>query len=445
MDFAQLFKDARERAAKALESAREIRTRATAAEAWSAEDRQEFDRAMKDFASANTEAEENRQQMVQLDELSAAETEYFAPAAGRAPRSAQELLTEREQKAKSHRGAFMKYLYGGENMLTQGELTSFVRNVPQVDEALAAGIHPREAFALVSDVDSLGGFLVPEDFVNELIKDLAGFTVIRPRARVRQTNRAAATFMTVATTGTDPYVTGVSGAWKGQGYVTGGTAIPTQDQPTFGRERVPVHLWSPDVIELTQELMEDAAVDLDAEIRMILAEHRGLDEDSAFINGTGVGHPEGILNAGIATVQSGAANGMSYGGLVDMWTTLPAQYRQRDGVAWLMNSLTYGLVLLLEDGASQLIVNPTRGVYTDIPHLFNKPIIFSEFMPDGDTDTNKAVVLGDFGYYAIADRRDLRIQRLVERYAPNVGILASARVGGQVLRTNPFRIMVVGA
>jgi len=46
-------------------------------------------------------------------------------------------------------------------------------------------------------------------------------------------------------------------------------------------------------------------------------------------------------------------------------------------------------------------------------------------------------------YYLIADRQEMRIQRLAERFAPNVGLLATARVGGQTLRTAAFRTQKV--
>src|SRR5262249_29320292 len=93
----------------------------------------------------------------------------------------------------------------------------------------------------------------------------------------------------------NPYSSGLSGNWKAEGYVVGGTAPPTQDQPTFGLERVPTHIWSPDVIEITIDLLEDAAIDLDAEVRGLLAEVKGLDEDWAFLKGPGGGLPQGIM------------------------------------------------------------------------------------------------------------------------------------------------------
>ena len=197
---------------------------------------------------------------------------------------------------------------------------------------------------------------------------------------------------------------------------------------------------APPVETTNQHDERRSAEALDAEVRALFAETKAMDEDYGFILGSGVGMPQGILNmSGIATVPSGAANGQSYGGIVSLFTSLPAQYRPR--ATWLMNSLTYGLILQQESSGGMVLFPPNTLPNT----LFGRPIDFSEWMPDGDTDDNKAIVFGDFSYYAIVDRTDLRVQRLTERFAPNIGLLATARVGGQPLKIAPFRIQEVGA
>lgn len=413
-------------ALEALSAARKLRDE-TKAEDWTAEHQSTFDKAMADWSDHHDKVVEFRRQQEQQEQLDAAWSDYGEPASKPLPKSE---TTENLQSVEreKHRKAYRKYLYAGDAALDMEERRKYLVRVPT------------EGHALVSTQDNLGGFLVPDDDQDELIKEVAGFAVIRPVARVRPTTRGAASFMTVAG-GTDPYPSGVSGSWKAEGFVTGGTAPATQDQPTFGRERVPVHLWSPDAIEITPELLEDSAIDLDAEVRQLLAETRALDEDSAFINGSGVGLPEGLINSGASTVQSGAAGGQSYDGLVNLFTNLKPQYRGRPGVRWLMNSLTWGLILQLKDSQNM----PIFPVNQLITQLFGKDIIFSEFMADGNTDNNKAIVFGDFSFYGIADRRDLRVQRLTERYAPNIAFLASARVGGQTLVAAAFRIQNVGA
>jgi HK97 family phage major capsid protein len=417
-EYDQLIKMRREEALTALNQARAIKTELADAVVWPADKTAAFEAHMADFQKFHSEAEQLNARQTHLAVMEEQHAAYTTPVTAIAhqgpdgPGDTAEVLAQRV-----HREAYGKYLRHGEGPLL-----------------------PAERQALLTTVDQLGGALVPDYDFNELIRLLTGFSVMRRLARVRQTQRQTGTFMTVAA-GTQPqYATGLAGSWKPEGWVVGGNNLPTQDQPRFGRERVPTHIWSPDVIEITTDLLEDAVIDLEAELRQILAETKALDEDWAFLRGTGVGMPQGLLTmTGLTTIPTGVAAGVNYSGIVNLFTGLPAQYRGRS--TWLMNSLTYGLVLLIADDQNR----PLFPVNALVNQLFGRPIEISEWMPNGNVGGNDAIVFGDFSYYAIVDRRDMRIQRLTERFAPNVGILATARTGGQALRAEPFRVGRVGA
>ncbi len=300
------------------------------------------------------------------------------------------------------------------------------------------GLGPTEQHALTTAKDESGGFWVPEDFRVEYLKDLVGYTVIRPLARVINTSKPFVVFPTVqsASTNGNIYTSTYSGAWRGEGY----SSYTAQSNPKTGKVRIPVHIWQPDPIEVTQEMLEDPDADFQGMLADVIAETKGLDEDAAFINGDGVGKPLGILNAasGITTVKSGAAANVAYSGLVDLFTSLPAQYRQN--AVWIMSSTTYGQLLQLQVGSTGTYVitpNTTPGT------LWNRPIMFSEFMPSCQTGSNLPIIFGDMRQYVIVDRKGLTLQRLVEKYAPNVGLLPVARTGGQVVRPAAFRIQIV--
>lgn len=297
--------------------------------------------------------------------------------------------------------------------------------------------------ALVSGQDNLGGFTVPEDFHRELIRDLAGRAVIRSRARIIQTSSDAAVFPALAS-GTDPYGSDLNtDSWKSEAdLVSSVTSRTQQNKPTFERLRVPVHYWSPDLIVLSQGLLQDSAVDLDAELRRLIAETKALDEDKAFVKGSGVGQPLGLLqdvmDGKIAVVNSGAASALTYNGLVNLFTALPMQYRAN--AVWLMNSNTLGAVAKLADSQSRPIF-PVN----DLPaSLFGRPVLIDEFMPDVAAN-DFPILFGDLSYYGIAERAGLSFIRLDELFAPSVALLVYGRVGGQALRFGAFRAQKVAA
>jgi HK97 family phage major capsid protein len=299
--------------------------------------------------------------------------------------------------------------------------------------------------ALISNDDSLGGFLVADDLQAEVLRDLPTFSNLRGICRVIPTSSNVVVFpvmQSASGTAANKYSTGFTGSWKAEGYVTGGTAPTVQNQPRFGQARIPVHVWAPDAVEITPELLGDARADLEGILTSLFAETLALDEEQAFLNGSGVNQPLGLMNTltdtSVTSVKTADATSLTYEGLIDLFTKLPSQYRKN--AKFVMNSVTYGVILKLKDAVGMPLfpVNSTPG------QLWGKEIVFSEFMPDVSAGTYP-IILGDFSYYGIADRMEMRVQRLVERYAPNIGLLPTAREGGQPLRVNAFRKQLVGA
>ena len=339
------------------------------------------------------------------------------------------LLRSKSKVREIHNYAFDQYLRFG------------IGAAVEVFSKHKSDVAPSEMHLLVGTQGDLGGFLVPEDRRSVVLKDMPGIAVIRRVARVEGTSRDTLVFPAIQSHPSNPamYSSGFTGAWRNQGYVSGGTAPTVQNQPKFEQLRIPVWGWQPDAVEMSQELIEDSGANVVGIAEQAIAETFGLDEDFEYINGNGVGRPEGLLgHPTIADVNSGSAGALTYGGLVDLWATLPGQYRQN--ARWLMNSLTFGAILKLADSQARPIftVNEIPG------QLWQRPVVFSEFMPNVSAGTFP-IVFGDFSHYVIADRQGVRVQRLTERYAPNVGLLPMARVGARVSRPNAFRKQEVAA
>lgn len=307
--------------------------------------------------------------------------------------------------------------------------------------------------------DGLGGFTAGDDWRSEIIRALPGYAVVRASgARVITTGKAGVTYPVLnrATSNTKQYssdLTQGSSNWKAEGATFGGTARTPQSKPTFGSEYIPVHIWQPDPIELTQELLDDTDVPLENILRDLVAETLGQDLDFSFLRGDGVNNPEGLLNSGAAAVTIGSAaqyatpatgvNGFSYKGVTDIYTGLASQYRQ--SAVWYLNSDTLGRLIWLGTGATGGDQHPLFPVNGTPGTLFNRPMYFTEFLDNGNTQNNVPLIFGAPHYYVIAERRQLGIVRLVERYAPNVGLQPTARIGGQLVLKEAFRLGTTGA
>ena len=417
---AQMIKDARERAGRAIKAAQDIAAKMKAEPDKAQELTESFNKAHTEASTAIKDV----QQLEREQELEQHATFMAAVPAGQPAHHGMESQAAVPGVSKeTHKAAFLDFVRHGEG---------------KARERLAA-LKPEEQHALLGTQGDLGGFLVPDDFRAEVLKDLALSSVMRGIVRVERTGRSALVLPVIkSATGnaTDIYSSDYAGAWKAQGYVTGGTVPPQQNQPTFGQERIPVHDWQPNAIEVTQDLLEDSAANLDSILAEVIAETMGLDEDSAMTNGTGVGQPEGILNGGSPNPSTdlGTSSTITYAGLVALYSALPGQYRQNG--KFVMNSATFGKILLLETTAGFPIFPPNSLPGT----LFSKPIVFNEFMPSIGASA-KTIVFGDFSRaYILVDRAELRVQRLAERFAPNIGLLPIKRTGGQVVRPRALRI-----
>ena len=338
-------------------------------------------------------------------------------------------------EARKHKAAFDTFLRGGASRF-------------QIDHAdIPSG--PRNA--LMTSSGELGGFLVPADFRTELLSDVAAESIIMRLARRIPTTTNEATFPTLLASSSSAriYRSGFRGQFRTENE-TGvpGTALTVQNQPKFGQKNIPVHAWQPDVVLITPEMLEDAAINVESILGEVIGEQLRLEMDSAcLVNGTGSSEPKGIIASvgttsnDVASITASASATIDYNAIVNLVfgaSGLPAQYRQ--GAVMAMNTATYATILQLNDGNDRPLVN----IFTNPLSIYGYPIEFSEFLAVPAASA-KVIIFGNFMHYGVAERTDMRIQRLDQTYPPNIAFLARARYGGDVLRPAAFKVLACGA
>ena len=298
------------------------------------------------------------------------------------------------------------------------------------------GLGPEEIKVLSVADDAAGGYWAPSEFVGEIIKGVTEFSPIRALARVRQT---------AASTVEIPRRTGVfSAAWVDE--------LEARSETTglaFGLEEIPTHELTADV-RLSTKLLEDAAVDMEAELNMEFAERFGVAEGAAFVSGNGVKRPEGFLDhSDVATTNSGSAasiadaNGQA-NGLIDLFHGLKDAYA-RNGT-WVANRTTIGAIRKLKDGQNNYIWQP--GVAGVTPNtILGRAYVEATDMPAVAANA-KAVAFGDWRRaYTIVDRIVMSVLRDPYTLASQgqVKFVARRRVGGQVVLAEALRTLTIAA
>lgn len=291
-----------------------------------------------------------------------------------------------------------------------------------------AGLVELDRKALTVANNASAGFLAPPEYGNEIVKALVEYSPIRSYAKVVTIAGPEIRF--------PKRLTGTNAQWVSE--------IGDRPESSLTYGQVTLTPWEiATFVELSKQLLEDAAYDVEGEVRDALAEDFGQKEGAAFISGDGVGKPKGILVASdIPQIVSGAAAtlGSAPGDLlIDAFSKLPTAHAQNG--AWLMNRTTLATVRKLKDGQGAYLWQPS--IQTGQPStLLGRPVIEAVDM-DNVAAGKFPIVFGDWSGYRIVDRVGVSI--LVDPFtrATN-GITrfhARKRVGGDV--THPDRFVKI--
>ncbi len=291
-----------------------------------------------------------------------------------------------------------------------------------------------EGKALSLGDDTAGGFLAPPEFVADIIKQIILISPLRAYANVRKTSNRSVLY---------PVRKGVYAAkWVSE---TG-----TRSETTglkYGLEEIPNHELYSEVLISNQDI-EDSAFDMDAQLQMEATEEFAKAEGAAFINGTGIGQPEGILtNASVLAsyVPGTDASKVVFAGLAAQYYALKSGYAAN--ATWLMNRKTIGAIRQIVDGQQRPLWEPGFPGFSGMepPTIFGRPYAEMPDMPDVGSNAFP-IAFGDFKRgYLIVDRVTMVVQRLVEKYAEQgqIAYLVRKRVGGQVVLAESINLMKI--
>ncbi len=356
-----------------------------------------------------------------------------------ATQAVEELRTAAEERHTAHQTevrSLTERLASMETRLNRPGTQQEQRNEPTAD-ALAFGVYLRrgaaalnaeEQRALTVATDASAGYLAPPEYGNEILRTVVEYSPIRAYARVMQIAGPEIRY--------PKKLTGTNAQWVSE----------IEDRPestlTFGQVTLtPFELAT--FVDVSKQLLEDAAYDVEGELRTSFAEDFGVKEGAAFVNGDGVGKPKGILQAtGIQQVVSGAAATLGTAPadlLIDAMSKLPSVYAQNG--AWLMNRTTLASIRKLKDAQGAYLWQPSIQVGAPST-LLGRPIIEAVDMPSIAAGAFP-IVFGDWSGYRIVDRVGVSV--LVDPFTKATnGITrfhARKRVGADV--THPDRFVKV--
>ncbi len=235
--------------------------------------------------------------------------------------------------------------------------------------------------ALAEGTDADGGYLFPNEFLAEILRDLPELNVMRQYVRIIPMKRDKMD-VTSLVDGLDVFWTAENAAKS--------TTTARFSQQTLTAFKMAAILYSSD------ELIEDSTeVDLVALIINLFAEAIADEEERVIWVGDGTTQPQGINTA---TVSSTGGTGNAYNDVVTLYYNLPRKYRVN--AAFFANDGTAKQFALVKDTTGRPIFLPSVNSSPAEGTLLGKDLVISDWVPD------RVLYFGDLkrGYF-LGDRK----------------------------------------
>ena len=322
------------------------------------------------------------------------------------------------------RDAFNAYLRKGVQGLNAGEARAIQELRTGADNAQ------------VTTTDSLGGFLVPEnwsDFISatELFKsDIEQVaTVIR-------------------TANGNPFNLPGNNDTSFVASILGEAVAATREDMTFTNIKFEPYTYGSGLVQVSNQLMSDAAFDLSNFIGGQLANRLKRGINAHLTTGDASSKPQGIVTGSSEGKVAANVDSISISEVMDLFYSVDASYRNAPGASFMMNSSTAKAIRVLGFGSSNDFPAYVPSMEAGAPDmLFGKPVYINEDMQSIGTANFKTVIFGDLSQYYVHEAGGVQILRLTERFADSLstGFIGYRRVDGNVVQSTAIKYLAQAA
>lgn len=281
-----------------------------------------------------------------------------------------------------------------------------------------------------------GQEMVPEGFVPRLEKAMLAFGGMLQVSDVLRTD-----------TGADlPWPR--SDDTGNKGVLLAENTVVTEQDVAFAATTLGAFKYTSKLVKVAIELIQDSAISISELLGDMLGERLGRIFNEHFTTGTGSGQPNGIEVAAPIGITTAAVATFDADDLINMMHSVDPAYRV--GARWLAHDSIMAVVRLFKEGGAatnQYLWQP--GLQLGQPdRLLGFPITINQDMDSAIATGADAMIFGDLRKYKVRLVREIRLRRLVERFADadQEGFVAFARGDGDLLDagTGPVKKLRIG-
>jgi len=277
-----------------------------------------------------------------------------------------------------------------------------------------------------------GAFIVPQGFQYELEQALKTYGGMFQVSRILPTPTGNTLLWP---TSNDTAVLGEQ--------VAENTAV-SQANPSIANVQLNAWKWSTKMVNVSNELLQDSAFDIDAYLRELFVARLGRILNQRFTIGVGTTEPMGVTVAATAGPTAEGVGVIGYNDLVELEHSVDPAYRQ--GAKFMLHDKTLKAIKKLKDALGRPLWVP--GAASKEPDtILGYPYVINQDMPLIGTG-NKQMLFGALEKYIIRSVKELSILRLTERYAElgQTAFIGFARYDGNLIDAGTHPIsMLIGA
>ena len=402
-------KELNEQRIKAAQRANALRDSVKAGEAWTTEQRENFDALVNecnhiDEQLAGLEADKKRMAQDFVSEM------------------AEAVQPQKSEKPVDSDAAFRGWLLSASGQATAEQRDAMQRaGIQPGQQSLKMQTGEKRAQSVGTDAD--GGYTVPDEMMAAIDRQMAHFGNIAAISRV--INTASGADLPIPTSETE----------SAASLISENAAISSVDT-TFGSLTLNSYTYA-SICLLSNQMMQDSSLNVAGFVGDVIGERLARAYNAAYTTGTGSSQPQGyVTGASDSGVTTSGAAALTYDNLVDIYHSLDVAYRQN--ATWCMHDDWVKACRKVKDDQNSPLWSPS--LVAGAPDtLFGAPIVTNNDM--ASATASKVIVIGDFSRFVIRDVAGLELRLLTERFADSfqTAFLSAKRTDSGVLQSSAFK------
>ncbi|WMT90991.1 phage major capsid protein [Pelagibacterium sp. H642] len=329
----------------------------------------------------------------------------------------------------SYRSVFHKFItVGGDPSLLEPEERGILRE----------GVQKKAEFrAQLTTSGQAGGYTVPTELANEIIKSMAAWGPMYDDDVATVMNTSGGNPIDLPTV--DDTTVEAEPHTEGSDLTDdGGKDV------TFGQKTLNAYVFDTEFVKFSMELAQDSIFNMETLLGSLLGERLGRISNKQLTIGTGTNAPHGIVTASTLGITAAAQAAIASDELIDLVHSVNPAYRTAPKVRWQFNDQTLKAVRKLKDGEGNYLWQMGDITKGEPGALLGYRYSINQAMADIAAGA-KPIIFGDHGKYFVRKVGSPVIGVMRERFWPNLGVAGLIRFDGELGDTAAVKHLILAS